>query len=81
MKNKKIAKKQDKKISKKTTFAEVIEKNPESIGVFLDCGMHCIGCPMSRHETIEQGALAHGVNPDKLIEKLNKKIIKNKNRR
>jgi len=63
-----------KKISKKISFSELIEKHPESIEVLLESGMHCVGCPMSMQETLEQGALAHGLNPDELIKKLNKKI-------
>ncbi len=48
--------------------------NPELIEILLESGMHCIGCPMSSQETIEQGAIAHGINPETLINKLNKKI-------
>ena len=62
-----------KKITKETNFIEVLE-NPEVIEVLLESGMHCIGCPMSTGETIEQGAIAHGIDPDKLIEKINKKM-------
>jgi len=59
------------KITKKTKFREII--NNEKIVEFLfKKGMYCIGCPMSSQETIEQGAIAHGINPDDLIEELNK---------
>ena len=40
--------------------------------------MACMGCPMAMQETIEQGALAHGIDPKKLVEELNNKIIKKK---
>lgn len=61
------------KITKKTLFSELITQ-PELIEVLLESGMHCIGCPMSSQETIEQGAIAHGIDPDQLINKLNKKV-------
>lgn len=60
------------KITKNMSFAEAIEKNPESAEVFLKNGMHCIGCMMAAQETIEEGAKAHGLNPDKLIQEINK---------
>ena len=42
--------------------------------LFLEIGMHCLGCPASRGETLEQACLVHGVNPDDLIAKLNAHI-------
>jgi len=62
------------KITKKMSFTDVLKKHPEVSEVFMEEGMYCIGCPMSNDETIEQGSLAHGKNPEKIIEKLNKKI-------
>lgn len=59
-----------KKITKNMTFAELIEKNPEVVEKLMGMGMHCCQCPMARLETIEQGAAAHGLNPDKVIEEL-----------
>ena len=56
------------------TFSEIIEKNPEAVGVLLEKGMHCIGCPMSQMESLEEGCLAHGLNPDEIVKELNEKI-------
>ncbi len=61
-------------ITKKMTFSEVLEKYPETSEIFMDEGMHCIGCPMSASETIEQGCEAHELNAEKIIEKLNNKL-------
>lgn len=66
------------KITKKTLFCEVLNKYPESIKIFLKYGMHCVMCPAASSETIEQGALAHGVDPEKLVKELNKAIKKKK---
>jgi hybrid cluster-associated redox disulfide protein len=60
-------------ITKDMTIQEVVESNPETIRVFLEHGLHCIGCAVARFENIEQGALAHGIDVDALIKDLNSK--------
>ena len=64
----------NKKITKKMTFAEILEKNPEARNPLLEKGMHCMGCPMAQMETLEEGCIAHGIDPDKVVEELNTKI-------
>lgn len=59
-------------ISKEMSITEVVEKYPDSVEVFVKHGMHCFGCMAARFENIDQGALAHGIDVDKLIEDLNK---------
>ena len=61
-------------IKKTDTIAEVVTKWPETAGTFMEWGLHCYGCAAARYETIEQGAMAHGVDPDKLIEAINDSI-------
>lgn len=61
-------------ITKDMSITEAVEKYPETVEVFLNAGMHCLGCMASRFENIEQGAVAHGIDVDKLIEELNKAI-------
>ena len=61
-----------KKITKDMNFAEALEKYPETGDMFLEEGMHCVGCPMSRMETIEEGCEGHNLDPDKIVEKKNK---------
>jgi hybrid cluster-associated redox disulfide protein len=70
--------KKTKRITKKMGFRELIEKHPDVIEILFEKGMHCIGCPMAAEETIEQGAIAHGINPDELVKELNKKVSKMK---
>jgi hybrid cluster-associated redox disulfide protein len=62
------------KVTKKMNFMEVIEKNPEAIGILFNRGMHCIGCGMASMETLEEGALAHGLDPDELVDEINSLI-------
>ena len=68
----------EQKIKKKMTFAEVLEKHPEVAGVLMEKGMHCIGCPMSQMESLEDGIKAHGLNVDEIVKELNKKIKNDK---
>jgi hybrid cluster-associated redox disulfide protein len=71
--NKKNKKQNGKAISKKMSFAEIMEKHPEAIEALMEKGMHCCGCPMAMQETLEQGAAAHGLDADEIVEELNKK--------
>ena len=67
------------KISKKIKIGELIEKHPEAADLMMKHGMHCIGCPATLFESLEDGAKAHGVsdkNIDKMVEEINKKIAK-----
>jgi hybrid cluster-associated redox disulfide protein len=64
------------KITKKMGFSEILGKYPEAAEILFESGMHCIGCPMAMQETLEQGALAHGIDPDEIIMKINKRLEK-----
>ncbi len=64
------------KISKDMSLVEVVRNYPETIPVFMSYGMGCLGCAAAMFETIEQGALAHGIDVDALIKDLNEAISK-----
>ncbi|MDO8727535.1 MAG: DUF1858 domain-containing protein [Candidatus Methanoperedens sp.] len=59
-------------ISKENTIEEVVTKYPESVMVFMKHGLHCVGCHVSAFESIEEGAMAHGIDVDALVADLNK---------
>ncbi len=44
---------------------------------FLEMGMHCLGCPASRGESVEEACLVHGVNAEELVKKINEHLAKN----
>jgi len=67
-------KKARQKITKDMMFSNIIKKYPETVEVFFEYDLGCVGCPMAVAETIEQGARAHGINVKKLVDELNKKI-------
>jgi hybrid cluster-associated redox disulfide protein len=71
-----VKKRVNNNITKDMSFADIIEKNPEAVGILMGKGMHCIGCGMAAMETLEQGALMHGMNPDELVKEINKKTGK-----
>lgn len=55
-----------------TIVGDVVDFDEDTAEIFLECGMHCIDCPVSRMESIEDAAMVHGVDADELVEKLNK---------
>ena len=59
-------------IKKDMTIGELLEKAPEKAEILLEAGMHCLGCPASQMETIEEACGVHGIDVDEIIEKLNK---------
>lgn len=66
-----------KKITKDINLKKLIETYPESIGIMMDYGLHCIGCAAASFETLEEGMKGHGFSDKdikKIIENINKKI-------
>jgi hybrid cluster-associated redox disulfide protein len=64
-------------ITKDTGIIEAVQSHPEIMEVFAEYGLGCIGCMAAHFETIGQGAGAHGIDVDALIEDINKVIAEN----
>jgi hybrid cluster-associated redox disulfide protein len=58
-------------ISKDTVIGTILDSAPETAPFFLEMGMHCLGCPSARSETVAQACMVHGVNADDLVSKIN----------
>lgn len=58
-------------IDKTTTIGDILDMNRETATFFLNMGMHCLGCPASRGETVEQACMVHGVDADELVKNIN----------
>ena len=58
-------------IKKDTIIGDILDVAPQTAPIFLSIGMHCLGCPASRGESIEEACAVHGVDCDELLEKLN----------
>lgn len=61
-------------IKKDTIIGDVLNIAPEAAPLLLNIGMHCLGCPASRGETVEQACMVHGVDTDSLLKEINKVI-------
>ena len=59
------------KITKDTIVGDILDIAPDTAPIFLSIGMHCLGCPSSRGETVEQACMVHGVDVEELLEQLN----------
>lgn len=58
-------------ITKKSIVGDVLDYDNETAEFFLEIGMHCLGCPASRGESIEDACAVHGTDADELVEKIN----------
>lgn len=59
--------------NKDTKIGEILEKAPEKAEILLEIGMHCLGCPASQMETLEEACAVHGVDVEEVVKKLNSK--------
>lgn len=60
------------KFNKDTKIGEILEVAPEKADILLSIGMHCLGCPASQAETIEEACEVHGIDVEEVLEALNK---------
>ena len=59
-------------INKHIKIGELLQNYPEKAQILLDAGMHCLGCPASQEETIEEACEVHGIDVEELVKELNK---------
>lgn len=59
-------------IDKNTKIGELLEIAPEKADILLEAGMHCLGCPASQAETLEEACNVHGIDVEELVKELNK---------
>lgn len=58
-------------VTKKTLIGDILDYDVETARFFFEIGMHCLGCPHSRGESIEEACMVHGTDADELVEKIN----------
>ena len=58
----------EKKITKEMTMGEILGVDPDIAFVLMECGMHCVGCPSSIGESLEDACIVHGLEVDKVLE-------------
>ena len=59
------------RVNKSTMIGELLQIDENVAPILLNIGMHCLGCPSSQMETIEQAAMVHGIYPDMLVDEIN----------
>ena len=59
------------KITADMLMGDILQAYPEAAEVLMDAGMHCVGCPSSLMESLEDACLVHGLDEGELLEKLN----------
>lgn len=59
------------KIEKNTTIGEILENAPEKAEILMEIGMHCLGCPASQMETLEEACDVHGIDVEEVLTKIN----------
>lgn len=58
-------------VTKQTMIGELLQIDQNVAPILLNIGMHCLGCPSSQMETIEEAAMVHGIDPDTLVSQIN----------
>ena len=64
-------------ISKDMLIGEILEINEKYANILMEAGMHCLYCPASAGETLEEACSVHGIDVDELVERLNQEPITN----
>ena len=59
------------KVTKETLIGEILELDIELGRFLLEMGMHCLGCPSARSESLEMACAVHGTDADELVKKMN----------
>lgn len=64
------------KITEDMVIGDILDLDPDTAPFFIEMGMHCLGCPSARGESLADACAVHGVKPSELVEKLNKHFEK-----
>ena len=65
-----------KQVTRETIIGDILDVAPQTAPIFLSIGMHCLGCPSSRGETVEEACAVHGIDVDKLLALVNEEANK-----
>jgi len=59
------------KVTSDMLIGDILRIDTGTVPVFLENGMHCLGCPSAQGESLEEACMAHGIDPEKLVKELN----------
>ncbi|MEG1068898.1 MAG: DUF1858 domain-containing protein [Ruthenibacterium sp.] len=63
-------------ITKETILGDILDSAPQTAPIFIAMGMHCLGCPSARGESVEEACYVHGKDADDLVQQLNDALTK-----
>ena len=63
-------------VTRETIIGDILDMDQTTAPYFMEIGMHCLGCPSSRGETVEEACMVHGVDCDKLLALVNEEANK-----
>ncbi|MGP1419223.1 MAG: DUF1858 domain-containing protein [Sphaerochaetaceae bacterium] len=61
-------------VNEKTLIGEIVSQHPETVDILLEIGMHCLGCPASQAESLEDACAVHGLEAKPVLDALNARI-------
>lgn len=65
-------------VTKDMIISDVLKLDRGTVPIFLNSGMHCLGCPSSSGESIEDACAIHGIDADSLVDALNRFLASKK---
>ena len=65
-------------VTGETLVGEIVSKYPETVEILLSIGMHCLGCPASRAESLEDACAVHGIPAEQVIDAVNNRIAESR---
>ncbi len=66
-------------VTKQSVIGDILDHDVDTAQFFFAIGMHCLGCPASRGETVEEACAVHGTNADELVKSINEFLSKKAN--
>ena len=65
-----------KQVTRETIIGDILDMDQTTAPYFMEIGMHCLGCPSSRGETVEEACMVHGIDVEKLLALVNEEANK-----
>ena len=63
-------------VTKDMLIGEILKKDQTIAAILMASGMHCVGCPASQGESLEEAAMVHGIEPQELVDRINDFLAK-----
>ena len=66
----------ERQVKKEQLIGDLVQMESDNAQFLIQMGMHCLGCPASRAESLEEACMVHGVDADEMVERINKFLEK-----